>query len=166
MFLNSVQSFVIENCNGPTIENGLNNVCLHPLSRTFTFLFQYFQTYSQTEYLKACINCWIVVVVVDDSAVYAWFQICWRRRRTAEWWVKHTNYFFRHKNKTKNARVQWKKVHISEAVQQSIYSTKYTTHLSQRISNWVSCFKSSNRVPAVVGQKWGFSLLRISRRNV
>ena len=30
-------SFVIENCNGPTIENGLNNVCLHPLSRTFTF---------------------------------------------------------------------------------------------------------------------------------
>ena len=36
MFLNSVQSFVIENCNGPTIENGLNNVCLHPLSRTFT----------------------------------------------------------------------------------------------------------------------------------
>ena len=37
MTLNSVQSFVIENCNGPTIENGLNNVCLHPLSRTFTF---------------------------------------------------------------------------------------------------------------------------------
>ena len=27
MSLNSVQSFVIENCNGPTIENGLNNVC-------------------------------------------------------------------------------------------------------------------------------------------
>ena len=38
MSLNSVQSFVIENCNGPTIENGLNNVCLHPLSRTFTFI--------------------------------------------------------------------------------------------------------------------------------
>ena len=38
MSLNSVQSFVIENCNGPTIENGLNNVCLHPLSRTFTSL--------------------------------------------------------------------------------------------------------------------------------
>ena len=37
MSLNSVQSFVIENCNGPTIENGLNDVCLHPLSRTFTF---------------------------------------------------------------------------------------------------------------------------------
>ena len=37
MSLNSVRSFVIENCNGPTIENGLNNVCLHPLSRTFTF---------------------------------------------------------------------------------------------------------------------------------
>ena len=37
MSLHSVQSFVIENCNGPTIENGLNNVCLHPLSRTFTF---------------------------------------------------------------------------------------------------------------------------------
>ena len=36
MSLNSVQSFVIENCNGPTIENGLNNVCLHPLSHTFT----------------------------------------------------------------------------------------------------------------------------------
>ena len=34
---NSVQSFVIENCNKPTIENGLNNVCLHPLSHTFTF---------------------------------------------------------------------------------------------------------------------------------
>ena len=39
MFFNSVQSFVIENCNGPTIENGLNYVCLHPLSRTFTFTF-------------------------------------------------------------------------------------------------------------------------------
>ena len=39
MSLNSVQSFVIENCNWPTIENGLNNVCLHPLSRTFTFTF-------------------------------------------------------------------------------------------------------------------------------
>ena len=39
MSLNGVQSFVIENCNGPTIENGLNNVCLHPLSRTFTFTF-------------------------------------------------------------------------------------------------------------------------------
>ena len=38
MSLNSVQSFVIENCNGPTIENGLNNVCLHPLSRTFYLL--------------------------------------------------------------------------------------------------------------------------------
>ena len=37
MSLNSVQSFVIENCNGPATENGLNNVCLHPLSRTFTF---------------------------------------------------------------------------------------------------------------------------------
>ena len=37
MSLNSVQSFMIENCNGPTIENGLNNVCSHPLSRTFTF---------------------------------------------------------------------------------------------------------------------------------
>ena len=37
MSLNSIQSFVIENCDGPTIENGLNNVCLHPLSRTFTF---------------------------------------------------------------------------------------------------------------------------------
>ena len=37
MSLNSVQSFVIENCNGPTTENGLNNVCLHPLSLTFTF---------------------------------------------------------------------------------------------------------------------------------
>ena len=37
MSLNSVQSFVIENCNGPPIGNGLiNNVCLHPLSRTFT----------------------------------------------------------------------------------------------------------------------------------
>ena len=37
MSLNRVQSFVIDNCNGPLIENGLNNVCLHPLSRTFTF---------------------------------------------------------------------------------------------------------------------------------
>ena len=35
--LNSVQSFVIENCNGLPIENGLDNVCLHLLSRTFTF---------------------------------------------------------------------------------------------------------------------------------
>ena len=43
MSLNSVQSFVIENCNGPTIENGLNNVCLHPLSRTFTFFTFYVQ---------------------------------------------------------------------------------------------------------------------------
>ena len=48
---NSVQSFVIENCNGPTIENGLNNVCLHPLSRTFTFyvkrlrMIDYFRDY-------------------------------------------------------------------------------------------------------------------------
>ena len=32
MSLNSVQSFVIENCNGPTIENGLNK-----MARTFTF---------------------------------------------------------------------------------------------------------------------------------
>ena len=38
MSFNTVQSFVIDNCNGPTIENGLNNVCLHPLSRTFTFM--------------------------------------------------------------------------------------------------------------------------------
>ena len=37
MSLNSVQSFVIDNCNGPPIENGLNNVRLHPLSCTFTF---------------------------------------------------------------------------------------------------------------------------------
>ena len=37
MSLNSVQSFVIDNCNGPSIENSLNNVCLHTLSRTFTF---------------------------------------------------------------------------------------------------------------------------------
>ena len=43
MSLNSVQSFVIENCNGPTIENGLNNVCLHPLSRTFTFFILIFR---------------------------------------------------------------------------------------------------------------------------
>ena len=34
---NSVQSFVIENSNGPTIEKGLKKVCLHPLSRAFTF---------------------------------------------------------------------------------------------------------------------------------
>ena len=45
MSLNSVQSFVIENCNGPTIENGLNNVCLHPLSRTFTFFYLLRQVY-------------------------------------------------------------------------------------------------------------------------
>ena len=32
MSLNSVQPFVIENCNGSSIENGLNNVCLYPLS--------------------------------------------------------------------------------------------------------------------------------------
>ena len=30
MSLKSVQSFVIENCNGPPIENGLNNVCVAP----------------------------------------------------------------------------------------------------------------------------------------
>ena len=36
--LNSVQSFVSDNCNGPPIENGLNNVCLHQLSHAFTFL--------------------------------------------------------------------------------------------------------------------------------
>ena len=34
MSLNSVQSFVTDNCNGPPIKNGLNNVCL----RTFTRL--------------------------------------------------------------------------------------------------------------------------------
>ena len=28
---------MIDICNGPPIENGLNNVCLHPLSCTFTF---------------------------------------------------------------------------------------------------------------------------------
>ena len=32
----SAQSFVIDICNGPPIESDLNNVCLHPLSRTFT----------------------------------------------------------------------------------------------------------------------------------
>ena len=37
MSLNNVQSFVIDNCNGPPIENGLHNVCLHPLFRIFTF---------------------------------------------------------------------------------------------------------------------------------
>ena len=35
-----VQSFVIDNCNGLPIENGLNNMCLHPLSRTFTSMMQ------------------------------------------------------------------------------------------------------------------------------
>ena len=30
VFLNSVQSFVIENCNGLQIENDLNNMCLAP----------------------------------------------------------------------------------------------------------------------------------------
>ena len=43
MSLNSVRSFVIENCNGPTIENCLNNVCLRPLSRTFTFAVKFAQ---------------------------------------------------------------------------------------------------------------------------
>ena len=38
MSLKSVQSFVIDNCNGPPIENGLNNVCLNRLSHTFTFI--------------------------------------------------------------------------------------------------------------------------------
>ena len=41
MSLNSVQSFVIDNCNGPLIENGLNSVCLHPLSSTFTLSTSY-----------------------------------------------------------------------------------------------------------------------------
>ena len=36
MFLNSVQSFMIDNCDGRPIENGLNNVCLYPLFRTFS----------------------------------------------------------------------------------------------------------------------------------
>ena len=49
MSLNSVQSFVIENCNGPTIENGLNNVCLHPLSRTFTNKLSL--NYAKTQYM-------------------------------------------------------------------------------------------------------------------
>ena len=39
MYLSRVQSFVIDNCNGPPIENGINNVCLHPLFRTFTFYY-------------------------------------------------------------------------------------------------------------------------------
>ena len=34
---NSVQSCEIDNCNGPPIENDLNNVCSHPHYRTFTF---------------------------------------------------------------------------------------------------------------------------------
>ena len=37
MSCNSVQSFMIDICNGPPIDSGLHNVCLHPLSRTFTF---------------------------------------------------------------------------------------------------------------------------------
>ena len=55
--LNSVQSFVIENCNGPTIENGLNNVCLHPLSRTFTVsVHQQFDNFVKVTYTgTACI---------------------------------------------------------------------------------------------------------------
>ena len=44
MSLNSVQSFVIDNCNGSPIENGLNNARLHPLSRTFTFFTQGLQS--------------------------------------------------------------------------------------------------------------------------
>ena len=36
MSLNSVQSFVIDSCNGQPMGNGLNNVCLHQLSHTFT----------------------------------------------------------------------------------------------------------------------------------
>ena len=38
MFLNSDQSFVVHNCNGPPIENGLNNMCLHSLSRTHFYV--------------------------------------------------------------------------------------------------------------------------------
>ena len=52
MSLNSVQSFVIENCNGPTIENGLNNVCLHPLSRTFTFISQSMSVYAVKNHIS------------------------------------------------------------------------------------------------------------------
>ena len=37
MSLNSVQSFMIDNYNGAPIENGLNNECLHSLSRTLAF---------------------------------------------------------------------------------------------------------------------------------
>ena len=38
MSLNSVQSFVIDNCNGPSIKNDLNNMCLHPLSQLFLYV--------------------------------------------------------------------------------------------------------------------------------
>ena len=48
MSLNSAQFFAIENCNWPTIENGLNNLCLHPLSRTFTF-----NSLNQTKKIKS-----------------------------------------------------------------------------------------------------------------
>ena len=58
MSLNSVQSFVIEDCNGPTIENGLNNVCLHPLSRTFTFIQNFDFILTNKIYQNRLLNTW------------------------------------------------------------------------------------------------------------
>ena len=48
----NVQSFVIDNYNGPPIENGLNNVCLHPLSLAFTFT-EILAAYIHLEYMKS-----------------------------------------------------------------------------------------------------------------
>ena len=72
MSLNSVQSFVIENCNGPTFENGLNNVCLHPLSRTFTFTF-----YNGTSLCKreaSCSKLATIVSLLSDCLCSSHFQ--------------------------------------------------------------------------------------------
>ena len=38
MSSNSAQSFIIDICNGPPMENNLHNMCLHPLSRTHFYV--------------------------------------------------------------------------------------------------------------------------------
>ena len=67
MSLNSVQSFVIENCNGPTIKNGLNNVCWHPLSRTFAF-YLYLERRDDLSLTRSCLitrRTYVLLFLID-----------------------------------------------------------------------------------------------------
>ena len=85
MSFNSVQSFVINNCNGP-IENGLNIVCLHPLSRTFTFILKWTslrlcQHYVVYLFVLACSHAFIVIWTQGQGGL-SWF---WKTSKELRW---------------------------------------------------------------------------------